>query len=232
MRTKQTKQGLGRALLGWAQTPWGDLASENYSDPAVHSWNPVYRPAVTKNTNWQEIALGELGRGRNGCGEQSVVQFLFFQTSICVLSLQLRSPGFRVGILAIFWGNNYVMLGVRICPCSQLTCDQASLYFRGGKAKKKIGTPDRRLVPSWLYESLFIIQPVPHWRHKLCNTSLTRQRQFTIGFGFVSDWMKSGAHHLEPATSHGVFTDRSIFSLNLPRILELSDQSQAQTTQT
>ena len=92
-----------------------------------------------KNTNWQEIALGELGRGRNGCGEKSVVQFLFFQTSICVLSLQLRSPGFRVGILAIFLGNNYVMLGVRICPCSQLTCDQASLYFRGGKAKKKSG---------------------------------------------------------------------------------------------
>ena len=38
---------------------------------------------------------------------------------------------------------------------------------------------------------------------------------------------------MEPATTphscHGVFTDRSIFSLNLPRILELSDQSQAQT---
>ena len=33
---------------------------------------------------------------------------------------------------------------------------------------------------------------------------------------------QSGAHHLEPATSpysyHGVFTDRSIFSLNLSRI--------------
>ena len=38
------------------------------------------------------------------------------------------------------------------------------------------------------------------------------------------------AHHLEQATArhsgHGVFTDRYIFSLNLPRILRLSDESQ------
>ena len=47
------------------------------------------------------------------------------------------------------------------------------------------------------------------------------------------DILVSGAHHLEQATTlyscHGVFTDRSIFSLNLPRNLKLGDQSQAHT---
>ena len=47
------------------------------------------------------------------------------------------------------------------------------------------------------------------------------------------DILVSGAHHLEQATTlyscHGVFTDRSIFILNLPRNLKLGDQSQAHT---
>ena len=42
-----------------------------------------------------------------------------------------------------------------------------------------------------------------------------------MDISLFSAW--SGAHHLEQATNphccHGVFTDRSIFSLNLPRIL-------------
>ena len=73
MRTSM--RGLGRAVLGWTQPPWGGLALQIFSCLAVEFWEPVYRPAVTKKT------LGEVKtvRGKIRCS------FLFFQTSTCVL---------------------------------------------------------------------------------------------------------------------------------------------------
>ena len=56
-----------------------------------------------------------------------------------------------------------------------------------------------------------------------------KQTWFPIEFYHKSRSPSLGVYNYPNYSCSGVFTDRSIFSLNLPRIIKLSDLSQART---
>ena len=67
-----------------------------------------------------------------------------------------------------------------------------------------------------------LTRPLSYWLRKpKCNFQ-QHQKMWAGQLKEVGEWSLSGAHHQEPATTpyscHGVFTDRSIFSLNLFRM--------------